>query len=35
MLGEHLTLRLSLCSLAILGGIALVLQARRPTVAKA
>ncbi len=30
LLGEHLSLRLALCSFAILGGIALVLHARRP-----
>jgi len=30
LLGEHLTLRLVLCSIAILGGIALVLHARKP-----
>jgi drug/metabolite transporter (DMT)-like permease len=30
LLGEHLSLRLVLCSVAILGGIALVLHARRP-----
>lgn len=30
LLGEHLTLRLVLCSVAILGGIALVLRARAP-----
>jgi len=30
LLGEHLSLRLALCSVAILGGIALVLHARAP-----
>jgi len=30
LLGEHLSLRLVLCSIAILGGIALVLHARKP-----
>jgi drug/metabolite transporter (DMT)-like permease len=34
ILGEHLTLRLALCSIAILGGIAMVLQARKPVVAR-
>jgi drug/metabolite transporter (DMT)-like permease len=32
LLGEHVTLRLLLCSAAILGGIALVLRARQPSV---
>ena len=31
LLGEQVTPRLLLCSMAILGGIALVLRARRPT----
>jgi drug/metabolite transporter (DMT)-like permease len=34
LLGEHLTLRLALCSIAILGGIALVLRARRQVAAR-
>jgi drug/metabolite transporter (DMT)-like permease len=34
ILGEHLTLRLVLCSIAILGGIAMVLQARKPVAAR-
>jgi len=34
VLGEHITIRLVLCSLAILGGIALVLRARGPGVAR-
>jgi drug/metabolite transporter (DMT)-like permease len=34
ILGEHLTLRLALCSIAILGGIAMVLQAGKPVAAR-
>jgi drug/metabolite transporter (DMT)-like permease len=34
ILGEHLTLRLALCSIAILGGIAMVLQTHKPVAAR-